>query len=346
MKPIIKPTPKVFVVAIILFIFFCFAFFRENFLASMIHSTIVVVSLALLAFIECEILVRHLLFKGKPFTFYFITVVFVLFYSYLNLMSSFKFAEVMNISIPFNEATGDTKRIAFIIPYLTRLFINTLAVFVIVVVCYHKKDLENLAIQNELKNETLKMELSNLKSQINPHFLFNALNNVYSLVYIKDDKAPESILKLSEMMRYVMVDCQNDTISIEKEFKYIDNYIDFQLMKIENKPNIIFEKNIENPSMKILPMILQPIVENAFKYSRIDKDPDGFISLSFTQKGKNLKFIAKNSIKSSTATLPDDPNSTKIGLANIEKRMNMFYNGAFEMKTSVEDNIFTLTLTI
>ena len=93
------------------------------------------------------------------------------------------------------------------------------------------------------------MELRFLKSQMTPHFLFNALNNIYSLVYIKDENAPKSILKLSDMLRYVMVDCQVDLISLEKEIKYIDAYIDFHQMSMETNSNVIFDKKIKMQTM-------------------------------------------------------------------------------------------------
>ncbi len=185
-----------------------------------------------------------------------------------------------------------------------------------------------------LKNEKLDMELRYLKAQINPHFLFNALNNIYSLVYTNDENAAESILKLSEMLRYVTDECQTDKISIAKEVKYIENFIDFQLMRMENYPNIEFFKDIQNPDFKLPPMILQPLIENSFKHSRLENNSEGFIRISLIQNEREFCFIAENS--QSACVFNKQGERGGIGVANVRKRLDLAYgkNYTFDIENN------------
>lgn len=206
---------------------------------------------------------------------------------------------------------------------------------------------ENQRSKNELKSEKLDMELRFLKSQIMPHFLFNALNNIYSLVYTKDEKAPQSVLELSDMLRYVMVDSQVEMISLEKEVAYIDSYIDFQQMCMENKSNVIFDKDIKNNNFMIPPMILQPLVENSFKHSRVVNDPNGFVHFYIFQDNNDLLFIARNSVKGLSVSLTEQKNHQQgIGLSNVKKRLELYYENRFSFEVKQEDNNYVVTIKI
>jgi two-component system LytT family sensor kinase len=141
-----------------------------------------------------------------------------------------------------------------------------------------------------ITEEKLQTKLQLLKNQINPHFLFNALNNVYSLSYMKSDKAPESILKLSEMLRYVIEDCSQEFVTLNNEITYILNYIEFYRMKSSGKRNIKFTNEIENLNLHIAPMLFIPFIENCFKYSRIEEDKSGFVEIVLNEKEEKIFF--------------------------------------------------------
>lgn len=348
MKLILKPSFRTVILWLSLYAFFCVMFWRVHSWFSVLHSLMIVVSLMALCLFESEVLVRYFLFKGKSWLFYTLTFITVILYSWLNLFSSLSLADLMGVYLPIkpHAAVQDYSSFDFVPPYMTRVFVNLFAVFAIVISCFQKKELDNLKIQTDLKNESLGIELRYLKSQINPHFLFNALNNVYSLVYMHDEKAPESILRLSEMLRYVMVDCQAETIPLEKEIKYIDNYIDFRLMKIEGTPNVVFEKKIENDGCAIIPMVLQPIVENCFKYSGIENAPDGFIKLEFVQNHDEMTFHARNSVKSQMRITTSSEQKVGIGLANVRKRLELYYGERFSMDVLDENGVFEVVLTV
>ncbi len=235
----------------------------------------------------------------------------------------------------------------FTIPFLIRmvLFMATIAITVISI--FQMTEKENQRSKNELKSEKLDMELRFLKSQIMPHFLFNALNNIYSLVYTKDEKAPQSVLELSDMLRYVMVDSQVEMISLEKEVAYIDSYIDFQQMCMENKSNVIFDKDIKNNNFMIPPMILQPLVENSFKHSRVVNDPNGFVHFYIFQDNNDLLFIARNSVKGLSVSLTEQKNHQQgIGLSNVKKRLELYYENRFSFEVKQENNNYVVTIKI
>ncbi len=236
----------------------------------------------------------------------------------------------------------------FFIPFLIRVVLFTAAVSVSVITVLQRADKDSQKIKDDLKSEKLDMELRFLKSQITPHFLFNALNNIYSLVYTKDENAPQSVLKLSDMLRYVMVDCQVDHISLDKEVKYIDAFIDFQQMSMENKSNVIFEKDIKNYEFKIPPMILQPLVENSFKHSRLVNDPKGFVHFYLFQENDSLLFIARNSIKGMSVSIVDTNKKTHsgIGIENVRKRLDLYYDGNYSFEAKHEDNSYVVTIKI
>lgn len=236
----------------------------------------------------------------------------------------------------------------FFIPFLIRVVLFTAAVGISVISILQRAEKDSQKIKDDLKSEKLDMELRFLKSQMTPHFLFNALNNIYSLVYTKDENAPDSVLKLSDMLRYVMVDCQVDLISIDKEVKYIDAFIDFQQMSMENRSNVIFEKNIGNNNFKIPPMILQPLVENSFKHSRLVNDPDGFVHFYLIQENNDLIFIARNSIKGMSITIADSnkKHQSGIGLDNVKKRLDLYYGNNYSLNALQEEKSYVVTIKI
>lgn len=333
---------------VVVWLFFFFSFKNVGWAFALFHSFIVTSSMVVVCLVE-----RHLFYKlffdnGKKILFYLLSVVLVVGFSALFMQMQMSYSDFVQNFIPGTPKPDPNAEIDLTIPFIIRTLIYASVASITVITCLERNEQETQRLSNELKIENLNMELRYLKSQINPHFLFNALNNIYSLVYMKDEKAPESVLKLSEMLRYVMVDCQADTISIEKEMKFIDNYIDFQLMKLEDKRNISFEKNVKSAGYMIPPMIFQPIVENAFKYSRIENDPDGFIRFSVRQDDDGLEFVSENSIK--IGSVMQNSLNTKtsggIGVRNVTKRLSLHYKDKFSFVTNTCDNVFRVDLKI
>jgi two-component system, LytTR family, sensor kinase len=193
-----------------------------------------------------------------------------------------------------------------------------------------------------ITEEKLQTKLQLLKNQINPHFLFNALNNVYSLSYMKSEKAPESILKLSEMLRYVIEDCSQEFVTLNSEVAYILNYIEFYKMKSPGKRNISFSNEISNTNLHIAPMLFIPFIENSFKYSRIEEDKAGFVEIVLNEKDGELFFSCKNSIFAKRSILQGSGQ----GISNVRQRLEIIYPEKHSLIVQSDDQSYYTELKI
>ena len=213
------------------------------------------------------------------------------------------------------------------------------AIFIETNIFAQKKEKE--AILN--KNEMLQTELKLLKFQINPHFLFNTLNNIYTLSVINSDKTQQSISNLSTMLRYVLYDCEQPFVSIQQEIIYIENYIKlFSLKSLESYP-ITLEKEINNSSTKIAPMLLIPFVENALKHSYIEKKGDSFIRIKISVDASIIQFEIENS-KPNSVLIKDCVGG--IWLENVRKRLMILYPEKYTLNIKENESIFSVNLRI
>lgn len=204
-----------------------------------------------------------------------------------------------------------------------------LATSAVVIVTYMIN--ERNKAEQEFQEQQMQNQLKYLRAQINPHFLFNALNCIYALSVTQDEKAPDSVLKLSEMLRYVIDDCRADQVLLQKEVKYIQNYIDFQRIRMEREPNLTFEVTQQDPNYMVPPMVLQPMIENCFKHSRLVDDPKAYVHITLRQDATGLLFTAENSIPTDDQLPPHstaerrDQERTGIGLDNVQQRLKMLF---------------------
>jgi two-component system LytT family sensor kinase len=195
--------------------------------------------------------------------------------------------------------------------------------------------------EKQLSEEKLHTEVSLLKAQINPHFIFNSLNNIYSLAYSKSEQTPEAVLKLSHMLRYVYYDCSRDEVTLGAELEYIKNYIAFQQMKSPQKQNIILESDGINESFRIAPMLFIPFVENSFKYSKIEDQQDARVEIKLATSGNELFFKITN-------THPENglSSGSGMGIENVRSRLALTYPGKHELKVRDENNTFEVVMKI
>lgn len=195
----------------------------------------------------------------------------------------------------------------------------------------------------EFRSEKLEAEMKFLKSQFNPHFLFNALNNVYALTVIKSDKAPDNLLKLSGMLRYVLYDCKADTVPLGKEIEYLHHFIDLHLLKDSRGLNVRVSLDDSRPDLKVAPMLFIPFVENAFKHSRIEDLANGWIEIQLRILPDGVQFSVKNS-------LPKNP-STKdsvggIGLENVQRQLELLYPNRHSLAIEKKADAFCVDLKV
>ncbi len=194
-----------------------------------------------------------------------------------------------------------------------------------------------------LKSEKLETEMKLLKSQINPHFLFNALNNIYSLSYLKPEKTPENLLKLSEMLRYMLYECNEDKVPLEKELTYLENYIALKLLKDSRgmKVSVNLERN--HKEQLIAPMLLIPFIENAFKHGNIEDLENGWIQIDLKLVSKKIIFDVNNSYASTTST-KDEVGG--IGLVNVNRQLDLIYPNTHQLEIANKAGVYSVHLEI
>ncbi len=197
--------------------------------------------------------------------------------------------------------------------------------------------------KNIIKNEKLNSELSFLKSQINPHFLFNTLNNIYSLASRKSDNTADAIIKLSHLMRYMLDEAKKETVSLQNEINYLSDYIELQKLRMPDKSKVIFNIEGDDTDKCIEPMLLIPFVENAFKHGDIFSE-DAKINILLKLDNDKLNFKVENKIDKSIISEKDK--GSGIGLENLQKRLELLYPKKHEFKTEIKEDIFISSLKI
>lgn len=217
---------------------------------------------------------------------------------------------------------------------------QTLIPFFLVIALAFLIKLNNRLI--EIHDEKLNAEVSYLKAQINPHFLFNTLNSLYALTLQKSNEAPNAVLKLSGIMRYVVTESAQDYVSLEKELNYINDYIDLQKLRIDKSFPLTFDINGEVLGKVITPLILIPFIENAFKYG-INPDENSFIKIQILIEGQTLQMTVKNAI---VATEISEELKTEEGLKNTIKRLDFIYPDKHTLKVTEDDKTYEVNLKI
>jgi sensor histidine kinase YesM len=183
-------------------------------------------------------------------------------------------------------------------------------------------------------------ELNYLKSQTNPHFLFNTLNNIYSLARDKSDLAPESILRLSKILRFMLYETGGSYIAIDQEIKIIGDYIALEKLRYDDSLRINFNYDIEDMKQAMPPLLLMPLVENAFKHGVSETRNQPFVDIHLSINKRQLMFVVKNSTEDS----PTDKNvKENIGLSNLRRQLELLYK---EYNLAVQQNIFDFTATL
>jgi hypothetical protein len=188
----------------------------------------------------------------------------------------------------------------------------------------------------------VKAELSSLKAQVNPHFLFNTLNGIYGQALIKSERTADSISRLSSIMRYVMIDAGSDTVPLVQELKYIENYVELQKVRLTEKTNVLFTISGKPDGKRIPPLLLICFIENAFKYG-VSTETETEIYIHIDIREKELELIVKNQkCKSVSAEIV----SAKTGITNTRKRLEIIYGGQYVLNTRQDEERYETLLRI
>lgn len=299
-----------------------------------------IVSLLTLIAINLLYLLPELYFKNK-FAKYFLTSLF-LFVGIIWLLNNdlLIFSDLVEkYSVPerLTQRRGNTQAstwLRFFIPLLISFVGSTL-----IELTHFANKKEKAAIS--IEKEKLDTEMKFLKSQINPHFLFNVLNNIYSLTVIKSDKAPDNLMRLSEMLRYMLYDSNDGKVPLQKEIDYLENYINLASLKDSRGLNIKVALDKSQAGLKVAPLLFIPFVENAFKHSKIEDLKNGFINISLKTSKEHLAFSIENSI-------PDvvfkKDKLGGIGLTNTKQRLELLYPNKHELNISDSGKVYSVYL--
>jgi len=226
-------------------------------------------------------------------------------------------------------------------PFLPGLLMNS----VILVIAMLYRLYENKTRKEQESREELQRsqeaQIIYLKSQVNPHFLFNTLNNLYGLTYSKSDRAPQMVLGLSETMRYLIYETEQKLVPLEKELHFIRNYLDLEKMRISFPENVRDTIRVSQLSVFVPPLLLLPFIENCFKHGNIGKDDDGWMELDISDDHDYLYFVCKNSFNN---TVQKPATSSGIGLKNVKKRLDLIFGEKYELQTLKQDGEYMVSL--
>lgn len=199
---------------------------------------------------------------------------------------------------------------------------------------------KNREKSKELEQQNVKTELALLKSQVNPHFLFNTLNNINSFAIKNSEKTSYAIIKLSEIMRYMIYEAKEDKVFIQKEIKHVENYLALQKLRYKSQDFILFECDCMNDSILIPPMLFISFIENAFKHGK--KGTGNKISIRLKVSRDIVQFECSNTIRELNETEKSEFGG--FGIENIKRRLELLYPDKHQLTIDVKDNVYSVNL--
>lgn len=235
-----------------------------------------------------------------------------------------------------NYAEGTT----FSFYVIDNLYYGTPYILIAAAVWSSQNALKNEKMNQQLRAEAEKAELSFLKSQINPHFLYNTLNYIYSLAIPVSDKLAQAVLRLSDLMRYTLTESADGKVSLEKEMTYLESYVELFRMRFD--PNFYVDFVVEgvNDQQRVAALLLIPMIENAFKHG-VSNDPANPVKINIRVVQKKLTVMVSNKINHS-----QKDQSSGIGLVNVQRRLQLIYPDKHELNIENDGKVYKTTLSI
>ncbi|MEM9836504.1 MAG: sensor histidine kinase [Bacteroidota bacterium] len=191
-----------------------------------------------------------------------------------------------------------------------------------------------------LEAEKKTTELALLKEQVNPHFFFNTLNNLYAMSLTQEAETPETILQLSELMRYVIYQGKKEVVTLKQEIKYLRDYLQLQQIRLHKTTDFRFEVDVEEEDALLPPLLFIILVENAFKHGIEPAEDDCFLHLHLRQTGNRLHFSCHNSVD----PYAEKPPSGGLGLVNLQRRLNLLFQDDYTLTTKAGPDSFRASL--
>lgn len=226
----------------------------------------------------------------------------------------------------------------FIRNFVSVTMFTILAVAIRMTIEWYKTEREKAKIEAVASQA----ELQNLKSQLNPHFLFNTMNNIYSLIAIDKEKAQNAVIGLSRILRYVLYDNFQDKVSLDKDLSFTRNYVELMSLRLNDKTTLNVNIPGQVQDMDIAPLLFITLIENAFKHG-VSRSDASFIDIDIKIDGSTVECVVKNSF---SPKRENDYSGSGIGIANLQRRLALLYPTKHKYDTSLVDNVYTATLII
>lgn len=302
-------------------------------------------SLIFVFYINYYLLVTNLLSKRRILLFIISNIGLVFLINFFQLFWSDFFSQFIN-EIPVRDRRFDMpppREFFMLKDFFSVTFVATLSAAIKVTANLYKSENE----KREMEKERSEAELKNLKNQLNPHFLFNTLNNIYSLIAINPIQAQQSVYGLSNLLRYVLYDNNEEMIPLSKELTFMKSYIDLMSIRLHEKVKLKIEISGEDSSLSIAPLLFITLIENAFKHG-ISPVSESFIDINISQSiNKHNQPIVKCEISNSYFPKEDnDRSGSGIGLENLKKRLALIYPGKHSLVSKIENGVYYSSLLI
>lgn len=230
------------------------------------------------------------------------------------------------------------------IPFVAALFLVALFLFGFTMAKFANDYFLREDAVKTMEKKQVESELNFLKSQINPHFLFNTLNSIYSLALKKSDETAEVVLKLSDLLRYILYECNTERILLSKEIETLNNYVELERIRTRSTDRIRFSVNGNPGQLKVAPLIWISFVENAFKHGMGSRAADGFVNIEMDITPQAVVFKCLNNYGESRPVYPSDKQSGGIGMENLKKRLALIYPEKHKLKIEQNDGVFFVEL--
>lgn len=301
--------------------------------------------LVIFYYINTQILIPQLLMKEKWGLYIFSIIASLLLFLFLpkyiaGLIASPEIRPLLNPDNSKNSGRPRIRRKGIVDTYNIAIFFLVFTVGTCIAVI--QRWLKTEETRKETESQKLSTELSFLKSQINPHFFFNTLNNIYSLAIVRSDKTAPAVMKLSSIMRYILTETTQNLVPLQNEVDFIHNYIELQQVRLTEKTKVIFQSEGQIENKLVAPLIFIPFVENAFKYG-ISTKHESTIDIQLKVFENKLELTVKNYIVPSESNMLEN---TGIGINNVKRRLELMYPGKHILSYHATDNYYYVHLEI
>ena len=299
----------------------------------LLESVCMLPFIMLATYVTIYVLLPFYLKKRKLF----LTLIFVVSLLFFVTLGERIFLRILN-SLPI------TKDTLFGVTFLYLMLETNFMVGIAFAIKIVKKWFEQQQEKYEMEKRNLTSELKFLKAQLHPHFLFNTMNNLYAMSLEESSKTSEGIAKISELLRSVLYDCNDAEIELAKEINLIENFIELEKLRYEDKLDIDFRVEGTVPGNKIAPMVLFTFVENCFKHGSRNNPENAFIKIAIHSTVNCIHFTAQNSVLKRFVS--EEKKSGGIGLKNVKKRLDILYGNNYKLQTEQKNNTFLVNLEI